>query len=100
VRVSRLVTVLIGLAELLFVLAAVRVSGRLGRFVLLGQLLGEGAIVPRLVRVEVVVLVEVLDWVEVAVGTTPSSLQGDVATSPIDASNSSQRILLETELKV
>ena len=81
-------------------LAAVSVSGRLGRFVLLGQLLGEGAIVPASERVEVVVLVEVFDWVEVLVGTTPSSLQGDVATSPIDASNSSQRILLETELKV
>lgn len=95
--VPRLVTVPRGLADELLDLAAVSVSGRVPRTVLLAQLLGEGAFVPASERVEVVVLVEVFDWVEVLVGTTPSSLQGDVATSPIDASNSSQRILLQSQ---
>jgi hypothetical protein len=85
-----------GLADELLDLAAVAVPRDVPRIVLLPQLLGEGAMVPASDRVEVVVFVDVLDWVEVLVGSTPSSLQGDAATSRIDASNRSQRILLQS----
>jgi hypothetical protein len=63
--------------------------------------LGDGSRVPTAERVDVVVLVEVLDWVDVAVGIRTKSkrflsvlVHGEVATAPIDASKSSQRMCL------
>ncbi len=76
--------------------AAVLVIWLLDLIDLLGKGVREGAKVPALDLVEVVVLVEVLDWVAVRVGTRASSRLRSEATA--QASSSSQRILLADHL--
>ena len=97
------VRVATGLLEDVLDVAAEAVGSRVGRIVLLPKELILGRRVPASERVDVVVLVDVLDWVAVFVGTRGKSrrfrcsnvvFQGLVATDPIDANKSSQRMFL------
>ena len=66
---------------------------------LLGKEVREGAKVPALDLVEVVVLVEVLDWVAVRVGIRASSRPSGLESAEASAqASSSQRILLADHL--
>lgn len=99
----RAVLVAAELVEEVLDIAAVAVVIRVGLRVCVTSGLREGSQVPRSERVDVVVFVDVLDWVDVDVGTRPPLrrirswrlglvFHGLVATEPIAASNSSQRM--------
>lgn len=99
----RAVRVATGLLEGVLDLAAERVGSGVGRIVLLPNELILGRRVPASERVDVVVFVDVLDWVAVFVGIRGKSMrfrcsnvvfQGLVATDPIVANKSSQRMFL------
>lgn len=88
-------------AEAVFVEEGVFVSAPVARTDLVEVVLGDTGRVAAVERVCVVVFVEVLDWVLVLVGITPSS-RGYSATSEIGvvptiaASNRSQRMAVST----
>jgi acetaldehyde dehydrogenase (acetylating) len=76
-------------AEEVLVARGVLVSATVGFIVLLAMILGVSKPLTRAERVPVVVFVEVLDRVDVAVGTTG----GVAAIPPIAASSKSHRML-------
>ena len=99
------VTVARALAEDVLEGAPVALAMKVGLIDLVEVELGEGSLVPASERVDVVVFVDVLDCVEVDVGTRPPArrsrsstmgleFQGLVATEPIAASSKSQRMFL------
>ena len=105
---SRPVAVAAELAEGVFDFAAVAVVSQVGLIDLVDVELGEGSQVPAPERVDVLVFVDVLDCVDVDVGTraplrrSRSStmglvFHGLVATEPIAASSKSQRMFLLQE---
>jgi len=99
------VSVAAGLAEEVLDRTPVAVAIEVGFTDFVEVVLGEGNRVPAAERVEVVVLVDVLDCVDVDVGTRPRArrfrsstmglvFHGLVATEPIVASSKSQRMVL------
>ena len=99
------VSVAAELAEEVLETNAVAVVTQVGFTDFVEVVLGEGNRVPAPERVDVVVFVDVLDWVDVDVGTRPSQrrilsstpglvFHGLVATDPIVASSNSQRMVL------
>jgi hypothetical protein len=91
-----------GLLDEVFDAAAVAVKNPVGRIDFVCLELGDERRVPASERVDIVVFVDVFDCVEVDVGATRKSrsprssleFHGLVATAPIDASNSNQRMFL------
>jgi hypothetical protein len=98
----RPLTVPRGLLDGVFDAAAVAVKNPVGRIDFVNLELGDGRRVPISERVDVVVFVDVFDWVEVDVGAMPKStsrrswleFHGLVATAPIDAKSSNHRMFL------